>query len=390
MMDLDSEFRQRLFNKYLDNKNRRISLFLDRAYQDNGSIEYGSFVGIHFDTFLFHYYVKHDIERSKQHLSIAGMCTDKMSVRSKGSSMLYNWAAPTSMILSDNTKLLENYRNWDFGYDTELRELGKIDGPFAISNFILRKDFAKAHKAIERYKLSRLYNESRLIPLLALMEGDKDVFIRYIQSILSADAIEKFIAGGGNKMRASLYSEYGTYLLKLAWLMGMEIEIDSPYIPMDLMPIEPLDHYEVPYFFLDGYEGELPDNYKRFLAGETVEAAPKRSSSFLGDVVDDIRNNPKWKGAKVTMTQSITYEDDRGRLIVETLSKDQISRRFVYMGRVPGAESEWIKIREDFTWDESRNPSIQIAYMVHRYATLGYKGYKDKDGDWVFEKRTVE
>ena len=34
---------------------------------------------------------------------------------------------------------------------------------------------------------------------------------------------------------------------------------------------------------------------------------------------------------------------------------------------------------------ESKYPSIQIAYMVHRYTTLGYKGYKDEDGDWVFD-----
>ena len=36
---------------------------------------------------------------------------------------------------------------------------------------------------------------------------------------------------------------------KLAWLKGYEIEIDHPMIPMDFLPIQPLDHYtdELPF-----------------------------------------------------------------------------------------------------------------------------------------------
>jgi len=36
---------------------------------------------------------------------------------------------------------------------------------------------------------------------------------------------------------------------KLAWLKGYEIEIDHPMIPMDFLPIKPLDHYadELPF-----------------------------------------------------------------------------------------------------------------------------------------------
>lgn len=37
---------------------------------------------------------------------------------------------------------------------------------------------------------------------------------------------------------------------KLAWLKGMEIEIDHPLIPKELLPCRPLEKYEDTYDFL--------------------------------------------------------------------------------------------------------------------------------------------
>jgi hypothetical protein len=37
---------------------------------------------------------------------------------------------------------------------------------------------------------------------------------------------------------------------KLAWRLGIEVEVDSPLIPKEILPIEPLDNYEIPYDFL--------------------------------------------------------------------------------------------------------------------------------------------
>ncbi|TDM00464.1 MAG: hypothetical protein C4K58_04460 [Flavobacteriaceae bacterium] len=37
---------------------------------------------------------------------------------------------------------------------------------------------------------------------------------------------------------------------KLAWIMGMEVQIKSKLIPMELLPIQPLENYEIPYDFL--------------------------------------------------------------------------------------------------------------------------------------------
>jgi hypothetical protein len=40
---------------------------------------------------------------------------------------------------------------------------------------------------------------------------------------------------------------------KLAWLRGMEIQLDSEYIPKDWLPYQPLEEYTIPYWFLRDY-----------------------------------------------------------------------------------------------------------------------------------------
>lgn len=48
-------------------------------------------------------------------------------------------------------------------------------------------------------------------------------------------------------LMASIAMEYA----KLCWLKGIEVEIDHPLIPMELLPIKPLTHYDDVYDFLD-------------------------------------------------------------------------------------------------------------------------------------------
>jgi len=45
-------------------------------------------------------------------------------------------------------------------------------------------------------------------------------------------------------------SYLGTLETKICWYRGIQIEIDHPLVPMELMPIEPLDHYDDVYDFL--------------------------------------------------------------------------------------------------------------------------------------------
>ncbi|WP_167242419.1 Imm49 family immunity protein [Burkholderia sp. Cy-637] len=45
-------------------------------------------------------------------------------------------------------------------------------------------------------------------------------------------------------------SYYGALETKLCWHRGITVQIDHPLIPMELMPVKPLDHYDDVYDFL--------------------------------------------------------------------------------------------------------------------------------------------
>ncbi|MCR8961060.1 immunity 49 family protein [Variovorax sp. S2] len=45
-------------------------------------------------------------------------------------------------------------------------------------------------------------------------------------------------------------SYLGTLETKLCWLKGIPVQIENPLVPMELMPIEPLAHYDDEYEFL--------------------------------------------------------------------------------------------------------------------------------------------
>ena len=96
----------------------------------------------------------------------------------------------------------------------------------------------------------------------ALVEGDKDGIKEGLEYMVS-EPIHNGRLGSDYEINyiGNIVSFPAITILKAAWLLGYEIEIDSSLIPMDLMPVRPLEKYEVPYFFLEGYEGELPSSY---------------------------------------------------------------------------------------------------------------------------------
>ena len=46
------------------------------------------------------------------------------------------------------------------------------------------------------------------------------------------------------------FTYLATFKTKLCWYRGIEVQIDSPRVPMDLMPVRPLAHYDDLYDFL--------------------------------------------------------------------------------------------------------------------------------------------
>lgn len=51
---------------------------------------------------------------------------------------------------------------------------------------------------------------------------------------------------------------HATMYAKIAWRAGYEIEVDTPYIPKEWLPIRPLEKYEDPYPFMRAYDADAP------------------------------------------------------------------------------------------------------------------------------------
>jgi hypothetical protein len=45
---------------------------------------------------------------------------------------------------------------------------------------------------------------------------------------------------------------------KIAWRHGFQVQVDTPWIPKEWLPVEPLSHYEDPYSFMKSFDIDAP------------------------------------------------------------------------------------------------------------------------------------
>ena len=94
---------------------------------------------------------------------------------------------------------------------------------------------------------------------------DKDIYLKIYRSFMERDTAllseqlqlletDKFRKARIRHITEEKYiSIFTTAIAKLAWMHGMEVEVDSPYVPKELLPFEPLEEYTIPYRFLRDY-----------------------------------------------------------------------------------------------------------------------------------------
>jgi len=76
-----------------------------------------------------------------------------------------------------------------------------------------------------------------------LMRGDK----QGLEDLIARDALSK----SALPLFEDFMSYPGSIEAKLCWFKGIEVHVDSPLLPMALMPIEPLAHYVDEYEFIE-------------------------------------------------------------------------------------------------------------------------------------------
>lgn len=88
----------------------------------------------------------------------------------------------------------------------------------------------------------------------ALCENDSAKVEAALAKLLSASSVKMRNRDFKNTAMGKFMCSPGMWFAKLAWICGHEIEINHPLIISDLLPVRPLDSYDVPYDFLKGVE----------------------------------------------------------------------------------------------------------------------------------------
>lgn len=81
----------------------------------------------------------------------------------------------------------------------------------------------------------------------ALLDSDKGKMEEILAKLLSPKIHKK---RHEDLMLKQYFSFIGTGLAKLAWRKGIEVEVNSPFVPKELLPIVPNELYDIPYDFL--------------------------------------------------------------------------------------------------------------------------------------------
>lgn len=192
------------------------------------------------------YFIDYDISSMKQHFFVACklMQASQIECDQVTSDNFSTYTPFLYGLLSDSPEIIEWLSH------AELRNKGDVKLPhfrFYQFQLLLRGDESTLYETIKRAankggKQDRKEFSTGTDFFSMVLRNDKEGLRRYIENkakIKTADPyFDEFISG------------YAVTLTKLCWIKGVEVEINHPGVPMALMPVAPLDRYEIEYDFL--------------------------------------------------------------------------------------------------------------------------------------------
>ncbi|RZI56596.1 MAG: hypothetical protein EOP37_23725 [Rubrivivax sp.] len=107
---------------------------------------------------------------------------------------------------------------------------------------------------------------------LALAEGGKRSMEIALNQLTGPKMVPHRNFGVAFGLTQNLIATHSTIYSKIAWRHGYEVEIDSPWVPRDWLPIAPLEKYEDRWPFLESF-----DIWQRF-DGDWADWSPRKSS----------------------------------------------------------------------------------------------------------------
>lgn len=203
-----------------------------------------------------------NIIKSKTHFNICGLLDEFQVPLTNYRVFDYGLHHISYTILSDNEELVQRYSKLRYqrGKNAEL----SMDEMVAIGELPIWCNTVQFFMANDTTGVERNLNiiETKTLKKLPKKEeGLKDDY-EFYKALLAEnkakmeEVLEKLVSPKIHKKRNDnpILNQYISLpalgYAKLAWRKGIEVEVKSALVPKELLPIQPLDNYEIPYDFL--------------------------------------------------------------------------------------------------------------------------------------------
>lgn len=200
---------------------------------------------------------KHDLNAMKQWCYVAAKL-DQLYYQMQESDPDWgrNFPRLLTALLSEHEALIAWFANYDLAYDMKRVENHKTHDFWAYQAIVaIRGDWSRLidrrEKIIadppgaskeQKYLLDHHF-------FLALAHGDIEKMQDVLQEIVSPKAIHARL-GYELGYTEDLISTPAVVYAKIAWRHGYKLKVDSPYIPSEWLPVEPLKQCDKHYAFL--------------------------------------------------------------------------------------------------------------------------------------------
>jgi len=206
---------------------------------------------------MFSWFKHHDLVVMKQWAYVSGKLIQFYYKMEEDASDLGSGFPEFLMpLLSDNETLIDWLTHYDLAYDMKRAENHKTFDFLAYQkNIALRGDWkrliARCEKVLsdppkasnqEKYLLDHYF-------FLALAQGDIEKMQSTLLELVSPKSIRARSNDEGGYTEDLICTSAVIYS-KIAWRHGYKIKVESPYVPLEWLPIESLPRYENHYSFL--------------------------------------------------------------------------------------------------------------------------------------------
>lgn len=195
------------------------------------------------------FFIKNNINKTKLHCYICGLL-DEYAINKFDSRILdYGIDHISYALLSDNKELIQRYADLSHTHYMELVKNGQSTPMYAIQ-CIIKEDWKQLKWALEILDKKRLAKNKTLMPDREFYEGMMNNDKQQIEKSLTQLIKDHKKRNKNKELINEFISHPALGYAKLAWLKGIEVEVNSPLVPKELLIVKSLDNYEIPYSFL--------------------------------------------------------------------------------------------------------------------------------------------